>query len=71
VFSLVIQYQMDLVLAFVRMEWLKCGRMAKKTENAGTALVQMRWDRSTPEERSEAARKAAQARWGKKKKKAR
>ena len=36
---------------------------------AGAALVQMRWDRSTPEERSAAARHAALARWGSKKEK--
>jgi hypothetical protein len=40
--------------------------MAKTSENAGSALVQMRWAKSTQEQRSEAARNAARARWGKK-----
>lgn len=33
--------------------------MAKeiKTENAGAALVRLRWEKATPEERAEAARK--------------
>jgi hypothetical protein len=41
--------------------------MAKREQNAGAALANMRWANATQEEKTEAARKAAQARWGKKK----
>jgi hypothetical protein len=39
--------------------------MAKR-ESAGAALANMRWANATQEEKSEAARNAARARWGKK-----
>jgi hypothetical protein len=40
--------------------------MAKKEESPGSALARKRWEKTTPEERSAAAKKAAEARWGKK-----
>jgi hypothetical protein len=38
--------------------------MAKR-ESAGAALANVRWANATQEEKSEAARNAARARWGK------
>jgi hypothetical protein len=43
--------------------------MSREGKRAGAALVKLRWEKSTPDERSAAARHAALARWGKKKEK--
>lgn len=42
--------------------------MAKEypKDTPAAALVQQRWDKTTPEQRSKLAKKLAQARWGKK-----
>lgn len=37
-----------------------------KEKNPGKALVEKRWEKTTPEQRKEATRKATQARWPKK-----
>lgn len=41
--------------------------MSDKPESPAAILARKRWAKTTPEERSQYARKAAQARWGKRK----
>lgn len=45
------------------------GLMAEKKDKIAQAMVRKRWDKQTPEQRSEYARKMNAARWGAKKKK--
>ena len=42
--------------------------MSSEGQKAGAALVKLRYEKMTAEQRSETARKAARARWGAKKK---